>query len=65
MHDHEATCAHTLKACDRCDVAYCTKCKRQWDGVCRLNHFPTQQWYPYTFTLPTITVPQTTFSVRT
>ena len=28
MHDHH--CAHVLLYCSTCDVAYCTKCSREW-----------------------------------
>lgn len=32
MHDHSKCCDHDLKYCPVCDVAYCTKCGREWYG---------------------------------
>lgn len=29
-HTHHGHCIHTLAHCAACDVAYCTKCSRQW-----------------------------------
>ena len=28
MHDHH--CAHVLLYCSTCDVAYCSRCSREW-----------------------------------
>jgi len=28
MHDHH--CAHVLLYCSSCDVAYCSRCSREW-----------------------------------
>ena len=44
MHEHPE-CDHDLEYCSKCDVVYCTKCKREWGGH---NH----NWYPYTWTGP-------------
>lgn len=38
MHEHK-DCKHKLEYCHVCDVAYCTKCERQW--------YAQKTWYYY------------------
>lgn len=47
MHEHNE-CEHELKYCKKCDVVYCTKCKREWN-----DHVPNYKysWYVST-TMP-------------
>lgn len=42
-------CQHTLAFCGTCDVAYCTKCSKQWGSNYRVWYQPTTTW-PYTVT---------------
>ncbi len=42
-HDHHS-CEHVLKMCKECDVAYCSKCRKEWNSGCKLNHYPNY-WY--------------------
>ncbi len=50
MHEHNE-CEHNLKYCSKCDVVYCTKCKREWGGH---SHY----WWPYwTWSSGTTTIP--------
>jgi hypothetical protein len=48
-HDHVKECTHELKVCAECDVAYCTKCEKEWGAPCTLNHYP----YYWTYSQPT------------
>lgn len=36
---HHAHCEHAMAYCGHCDVAYCSKCSREW-GV-------HSSWWPY------------------
>jgi hypothetical protein len=47
-HDHVKECAHELKVCAECDVAYCKKCEKEWGAPCTLNH------YLWTYTSPNV-----------
>lgn len=47
MHNHFNTCKHDLKVCDHCDVAYCTKCKKEWGSHSHVNWWPSYPVYPY------------------
>lgn len=40
-HEH-TVCAHDLKHCDRCDVAYCGTCSAEWRKVLSLQD--RQRW---------------------
>jgi len=48
---HHHDCDHALAFCRRCDVAYCTKCDRQWGT---LNYWYSA-YYPATTTTITPT----------
>jgi len=56
MHEHNE-CEHNLKHCAKCDVVYCTKCKKEWGGH-SCNYWP---YYPYYY--PTTTAPWITYTV--
>jgi hypothetical protein len=46
-HEHK-TCDHVLKYCEKCDVAYCTKCGEEWKKQSPIDLYrqypPTPQW---------------------
>ena len=48
MHEHNE-CEHNLKFCPKCDVVYCTKCKREWGGH-SCNWYLSYPWYTYPYT---------------
>lgn len=45
MHTHN-DCKHDLKVCEHCDVAYCTKCKKEWGNHQHVNYVPAYPVYP-------------------
>ena len=48
MHEHNE-CEHSLKYCSKCDVVYCTKCKREWGGHSH-SYYGYYPWvYPQTY----------------
>jgi len=55
MHDHH--CAHVLLYCSSCDVAYCSRCSREW-GKYTNWHYPYTTWttYPNSITVNDTTV---------
>jgi len=44
-HDHHS-CEHEVKYCKKCDVAYCTKCGKEW-------YVQQYSYYPYGTTYTT------------
>ena len=53
MHNHDK-CKHELKYCDKCDVVYCEKCKKEWgrDNGINIPYTPTVPIYPYVPNVP-------------
>lgn len=52
-HKKTQTCAHSLKHCDHCDCAYCTRCGKEWVqlhiGQLDANKYPNltpNRWPP-------------------
>ena len=45
MHKHH-DCDHEVKYCARCDVAYCTKCAKEWSA--KSVWVNPYTWKPYT-----------------
>lgn len=44
MHNH-LHCRHTVLVCNHCDVAYCTKCSKEWGGY-KASWWPTWSTWP-------------------
>lgn len=61
MHQHNH-CSHTLAHCTQCDVAYCTKCGREWGirKACTQPHHP--YWYVPSVLGDTTTIWPATFT---
>lgn len=36
---HPYHCAHAMGYCGHCDVAYCSKCSREWGRPCNGIHY--------------------------
>ena len=50
MHEHNE-CEHDLKFCKKCNVVYCTKCKREWNDHVPPIYSSYIPWYePYKIT---------------
>lgn len=63
---HADHCDHDVTVCNHCDVAYCTKCKKEWGAPCNLAHY---SYYPTVYPTWTVTstpnLPTTTVSSET
>lgn len=48
MHDHKYNgCEHKIEYCSHCDVAYCTKCSREWGTRRTLIKYIQPELQPY------------------